>query len=133
MAKKETFGDWLRRKRADVGLSQTELAERAGVSKQYISNLERNLRQPVSNEIVRPSMDVVDRLARALGVPLREARLAAGYAPPDAERIPQDFLQRVGVLFYGWEELSDEDKEDILTAIEVIAESAQRRRQRRRR
>lgn len=137
MAKKrkehETFGDWLRARRTELGLSQTELERRAKVSKQYISNLERNVRQPISGELIKPSVEVVDRLARALGVPIAEARLKAGYAPPETEEGPKDLLERMRVLFHGWEELSEQDKAQMMAAIEVIAESVQRRRQAKRR
>ena len=61
MAKKrkehETFGDWLRARRTELGLSQTELERRAKVSKQYISNLERNVRQPISGELIKPTAE----------------------------------------------------------------------------
>jgi len=78
----ETFGDWLLRRREDRGLSQSDLWRVTGISKQYINNLERNVRQPRTNKLTRPSEEKVDKFARALGVPISEARLAAGYAPP---------------------------------------------------
>ena len=42
------------------GLTQAVLAERAGLSRLYVSQLERGAR--------RPSLDAVERLARALGL-----------------------------------------------------------------
>jgi DNA-binding transcriptional regulator YiaG len=53
---KETFGDWLLRNRRAQRLSQPELQARTGVSKQYISNLERNTRQQIGNELIRPRL-----------------------------------------------------------------------------
>ena len=50
----------LRQARAAAGLSQEELADRAGVDRTYISSLERS--------VYAAGIDVVDRLARALGV-----------------------------------------------------------------
>jgi DNA-binding CsgD family transcriptional regulator/transcriptional regulator with XRE-family HTH domain len=55
----ETFGERLRRYRVAAGLSQEELAERAGLSAHGISDLERGARN-------RPYSDTVQRLALAL-------------------------------------------------------------------
>lgn len=49
----------LRRVRTDAGLSQEELAHRAGIDRTYISALERC--------VYAAGIDVVDRLAIALG------------------------------------------------------------------
>lgn len=50
----------LRRYRRASGLSQEELAHRAGIDRTYISSLERSL--------YAAGIDVVDRLARAMGI-----------------------------------------------------------------
>jgi transcriptional regulator with XRE-family HTH domain len=50
----------LRRLRADQGLSQEDLADRADIDRTYISSLERS--------VYAAGIDVVDRLAKALGV-----------------------------------------------------------------
>ncbi len=50
----------LRRLRADQGLSQEDLADRADLDRTYISSLERS--------VYAAGIDVVDRLAKALGV-----------------------------------------------------------------
>lgn len=50
----------LRRRRHAAGLSQEELAHRAGIDRSYISALERS--------VYAAGIDVVDRLAQALGV-----------------------------------------------------------------
>jgi len=50
----------LRRLRADRGLSQEDLADRADIDRTYISSLERS--------VYAAGIDVVDRLAKALGV-----------------------------------------------------------------
>jgi predicted ATPase/transcriptional regulator with XRE-family HTH domain len=67
-----SFGDLLRRYRERASLSQEELAERAGVTSQAISNLERGERR-------HPYPATVRRLAGALGLPEEErsALLAA--------------------------------------------------------
>jgi transcriptional regulator with XRE-family HTH domain len=54
----------LKRLRADRGLSQEDLADRADIDRTYISSLERSL--------YAAGIDVVDRLAKALGVTAAE-------------------------------------------------------------
>jgi predicted ATPase/DNA-binding XRE family transcriptional regulator len=67
------FAEALRRLRAEAGLSQEELAERAGLSVRGLRYLERGLRHPHRN--------TVTRLAEALGVPATgSAELVAAYA-----------------------------------------------------
>jgi transcriptional regulator with XRE-family HTH domain len=50
----------LRKYRHSAGLSQEELAHRAGIDRSYISSLERS--------VYAAGIDVVERLADALGV-----------------------------------------------------------------
>ena len=57
---REVFATNLRRYRRQAGLSQEELAHRAGVDRTYISSLERCQ--------YAAGIDVVDRLARELGL-----------------------------------------------------------------
>lgn len=54
----------LKRLRADRGLSQEDLADRADIDRTYISSLERS--------VYAAGIDVVDRLAKALGVTAAE-------------------------------------------------------------
>jgi transcriptional regulator with XRE-family HTH domain len=58
-----TIGERLKRLRELAGLSQGELARRAGVNRPIISDLESNKRQNIT-------LDTARRLARALGVTL---------------------------------------------------------------
>lgn len=77
------FGRWLKEARKGRRLSQEELARAAGCTGSYISLLERGTPDKRSGAALRPSVEVVDALAAALGVTRREARLAAGYVPPE--------------------------------------------------
>lgn len=61
---REAFAQNLRALRRARGLSQEELAHRAGIDRTYISALERN--------VYNASIDVVDRLAEVLGVDVTE-------------------------------------------------------------
>ncbi len=58
------FGNHLRSLRKEAGLSQEEVADRAGIHVTYLSGVERGLRNP--------SVRNVRRLAQALGMPTRD-------------------------------------------------------------
>lgn len=63
-AVKEAFGRVLRAKRKALGLSQEELAARAGIAMRYVSLLECNKRQP--------TITTLHALASALDVRMSE-------------------------------------------------------------
>lgn len=76
MARENRFADRLRWWRGRRGLSQLELAGRAGISQRHLSFLELGR--------ASPSRDMVVRLAATLDLPLRQQNallVAAGYAP----------------------------------------------------
>ncbi len=82
------FGLWLKRWREERELTQDEVGELAGISKQYVSNIERNQASALSGSPTRPDIEVVDRLAKALNRPVWEARKEAGYGidyPPNIQ------------------------------------------------
>jgi len=82
---KETFGQRLRRLRETKGLTQEELADKAGISRPYVSELERDKRKE------RLSYQVVIGLSNALDVSpgelQGEASAAKGLQPTSEMRI----------------------------------------------
>jgi tetratricopeptide (TPR) repeat protein/transcriptional regulator with XRE-family HTH domain len=86
-----TFADLLKRSRRDAGVTQEELAERAGLSARAISDLERGINR-------MPYRTTVERLVDALGLPARERSrfelVARGRAAPPSgvSRINPDSL-----------------------------------------
>ena len=56
----ESFGDKVRRRRLEEGLSQEELANRAGISRNYLSEIERGVATNLS-------WQVMERLTTELG------------------------------------------------------------------
>ena len=79
------FGRHLKQWRRHRGLSQLELAVRAGVSQRYLSFIETGRS--------RPGEQVVERVAEALEIPLRERNMilaAAGLAPRYPEMLLTD-------------------------------------------
>jgi transcriptional regulator with XRE-family HTH domain len=71
----ETLGDYLREQRVTARLSLRQLAEQAGVSNPYLSQIERGLR--------RPSAEVLQQLAKALRISAEQLYLRAGMVSPD--------------------------------------------------
>lgn len=70
-----SFGEQLRRLREAAGLTQEQLAERAGMSAKGISALERGERQ-------RPYLQTVDALAEALGLDANKRLQLLNRVPP---------------------------------------------------
>lgn len=57
-----------------------ELAGKVGMSKQYISVLERGAPHALTGKAVTPSVEKIEAIAKALGADLDEGLAAAGYA-----------------------------------------------------
>ena len=104
------FGDLLRRHRLTAGLSQEELAERAGLSVRGVSDLERGLRSSPRPETVRMLADALalepgDRAALIAAArpelveppPAAAAPVAPSPAPPEEPRLPPLELTRAPV------------------------------------
>jgi transcriptional regulator with XRE-family HTH domain len=71
----ESLGDYLREQRVSARLSLRQLADQAGVSNPYLSQIERGLR--------RPSAEVLQQLAKALRISAEQLYLRAGLVSPD--------------------------------------------------
>jgi transcriptional regulator with XRE-family HTH domain len=71
----ESLGEYLREQRETSRLSLRQLAEQAGVSNPYLSQIERGLR--------RPSAEVLQQLAKALRISAEQLYLRAGIVSPD--------------------------------------------------
>src|SRR4051794_35716632 len=92
------FGQLLRQQRGAAALSQEELAERAGLSKRGISDLERGAR-------LAPRPETVRMLADALGLNNadRQALVAAARPEPVAPGLPKNHPPlRVSTSRPGW-------------------------------
>lgn len=80
-----TFGKWLEDQRKRARLTQEELGRRVGCTRAYISSLERGVTESKSGRPIQPSKEIVDAIARGLGVPQSLARQYADYYSPVAE------------------------------------------------
>ena len=70
-----SLGDYLREQRQASRLSLRQLAEQAGVSNPYLSQIERGLR--------KPSAEVLQQIARALRISAEQLYLRAGIVSPE--------------------------------------------------
>ncbi len=71
----ESLGDYLKEQRVEAELSLRQLADRAGVSNPYLSQIERGLR--------RPSADVLQQIAKGLRISAEQLYFRAGILDPD--------------------------------------------------
>jgi transcriptional regulator with XRE-family HTH domain len=69
-----TIGDYIRQQREQAKISLRQLADQAGVSNPYLSQIERGLR--------KPSADILQQLARALHVSAETLYVQAGILDP---------------------------------------------------
>src|SRR6478735_8419785 len=70
----ESLGEYLKEQRIAARLSLRQLAEQAGVSNPYLSQIERGLR--------RPSAEVLQQIAKALRISAEQLYLRAGIVSP---------------------------------------------------
>jgi CheY-like chemotaxis protein/plasmid maintenance system antidote protein VapI len=87
---KKPFGSSVRSWRNRLGISQEQLAKRAGLHRTYVCDVERGARNV--------SLESIDKLARALEIPLATLfSYQSSPSPPAAEKIPDEAL--VDILF----------------------------------
>ena len=70
----ETLGEYLKEQRTSAQLSLRQLAEQAGVSNPYLSQIERGLR--------KPSAEVLQQIAKALRISAEQLYIRAGIVSP---------------------------------------------------
>ena len=71
----ESLGEYLKEQRVTARLSLRQLAEQAGVSNPYLSQIERGLR--------KPSADVLQQIAKALRISAEQLYIRAGIVSPE--------------------------------------------------
>ncbi len=93
------------------GLTLTELAERAGIAKSYLSNIERNLNK-------NPSINVIEKIASVLQVDLKSILNSEGSESIDNSILDSDWIELAKELKESG--LDKSDLEDYKTLIEFI-------------
>jgi transcriptional regulator with XRE-family HTH domain len=101
----ESLGAYLREQRVAAELSLRQLAEQAGVSNPYLSQIERGLR--------RPSAEVLQALAKALRISAEQVYVQAGILNPD-----DDQVRSVELAILGDPMLSERQKQALLEVYE---------------
>lgn len=133
----QTFGEWLRQRRVFLKLTQDQLAERAGVSKPYISRLERGSKHTESNAAPAPRPDTIRGLARALQLSEKEVWNALGSLPYNTNRSTNTPLEQsspredLAALFYEYGELDPEDLEELSGLVTYLRAQIKKRRENR--
>lgn len=90
-----TLGDLIKKYRKDTDLSMDEFAERAKLSKGYISMLEKNI-NPKTGQPIAPSLQTIKQVASALNMDF-EVVISAIDQDVDLRR-PDDSLQYPGLI-----------------------------------
>lgn len=86
------LGEWLRRTRKEHGLSQRALADRSGLSRSYVCDIERGRGS-------EPSLATLDKLAGALGASRADLMRAAGLIDRTAVSRESDEERRLLAVF----------------------------------
>ncbi|MFT3872983.1 MAG: helix-turn-helix transcriptional regulator [Nocardioides sp.] len=73
------LGDYLKEQRLNARLSLRQLAEQAGVSNPYLSQIERGLR--------KPSAEVLQQIAKALRISAEQLYVRAGILDPSDSEV----------------------------------------------
>ncbi len=92
--RRHTLGEWIRTTRIAHGMSQRALAERAGVSRSYLCDIERG-------RGAQPTVTTLDKLARALGASRIDLLRVAGILEPAGSRAGDDRERRLLSCFRG--------------------------------
>lgn len=121
-----TFGKQLKAWREEARLTQTQLAALAKVSVPYISNLERDFSPNTRSGKPRASVEICERLAKALKRPAAEVIYAAGHVPEGDLPKPKTYwemaaaLERLGIPVPMPSEAEGLDENDLQEWIERI-------------
>ncbi|MBS4179147.1 helix-turn-helix domain-containing protein [Lederbergia citrea] len=73
------------------GLTLTELADRAGIAKSYLSNIERNVNK-------NPSINVVEKIAMVLDVDLKTLIMTENSKETKIQRLDEEWMDFVHEL-----------------------------------
>lgn len=108
------FKEFLRSKLDEKNMRPAELARLSGVTKQNISRILTNKPHPLTNAAPTVTPATVEKIAKALGVDVKEARLAAaGFTSTNGYS---------GIL-EGFDSLSQEDQEIAARQIRSIIDA----------
>ena len=118
VANTEKLGEWVRGNRKAKGLTLEELASRAGMSKQYLSIIERAVGQPGTGNPIVPSREIITSICNALNVSPAEPFRLAGHAVGGDQEF--DLPNGVVVQFQQGSKLSGDDRTRIIDTVSLM-------------
>lgn len=105
-----TIGSWLKQHRKNKGLTQRQVADRAGVSFSYVSTLEREQAHSITAKLISPRRESVVALAKAVGGDVDDALGLAGFAKTSEPKESAEVLFKFGAGLIGYDDLTDAQK-----------------------
>ncbi|MVA77724.1 helix-turn-helix domain-containing protein [Auraticoccus sp. F435] len=116
----DSLGEFIAAQRRQAGVSLRQLAESAGVSNPYLSQIERGLR--------RPSAEVLQQLAKALQVSAETLYVRAGLLDPQEQPAPAaDGVSTVPAAVLADRLLTGRQKQIILDVYDSFVDAARSR------
>lgn len=85
-----SLGEYLKEQRVNSQLTLRQLADQAGVSNPYLSQIERGLR--------KPSAEVLQQIAKALRISAEQLYIRAGLISPDEQPDPESATVERAIL-----------------------------------
>lgn len=111
------FKERLKEKRKALGMSQTELAERVGVTSRTIQNYELGSRKPQNMEVVQKLADALNTTTDyLLGNADRQILAAYVKGGAKAARDVEELVSEISGLFAGGE-LAEDEKDAVMAAL----------------
>jgi transcriptional regulator with XRE-family HTH domain len=120
LTEQEGLADFVRRMRREKKLSLADVHEQSGreIARSHVNRIE-------NGETENLGLDKLRALARGLGVGEEEIfAVASGITRGESDA----FDSEIRVAFQGFEELTDEDKRELLATVRMLGSEIQRRR-----
>lgn len=104
------LGSWIRKTRMEQGITQRALADRSGISRSYLCDIERG-------RGTQPSVATLDKLSLALGASREDLMRAAGMLETAPAPRGNDHERRLLAVF---RDLSEQGQETILRLVRFL-------------
>lgn len=119
------LGNIIKNYRKEHAMSLRDFADKCGISHSYIARLETGI-DPRNGKPVEPTVEVVARIASAMGMTLDELLQRTGYLPESGAIELEDLLRREMLLFQG-QPIDEEAKKGIAQFIKLVQEMSAKR------
>jgi transcriptional regulator with XRE-family HTH domain len=119
-----SFGEILREARKNAGLSLSKLAVQLGVTKVYVSDVERGLRNPFTQQRIRDVAEILNLDPTALS---RAAAVQRKYVTLPTELCGEAKMRLAGSLGHSWPNIKEEHAVGLLKIIEGVSDELSQR------